>query len=277
VATVEALAYADLDDNVSAAAKFGLLAGNNRSETVFVSEEHCEVLSINAAWSGSRSTENKNGIKVLDRCIEYATELMEVNETIERCLLLGRLYQRRAVMLTGRKEKISSFELSAFFFQYATSFEKSTSSSFALAYWLEVESVLTSIGRHKWGSAAKTKRGNYKLPTSVEDALAMLDEAIAIAEDTTQVNVDYWNLLAPLTIKLSRHMLQPRNFKVKMKDLLTDHKNLWLRVGSRAQKAGVVEHSYILSDIVRLSKRKGFAEMLKSLETFITALEKLPR
>jgi hypothetical protein len=280
VAEVEALAYADLDDNSTALAKFELLVGNGnlKAGLVFASEEHCEVISIHSAWSGrSKKSENKNDIKVLDGCIKYVMDLMQVNETIRRCLLLGRLYERKALLLSSRKDKIAAYTSAAYFFQYATTFEKSTFSTFALAYWLEVEAVLTSIGQRRWGSVVRTQQGSYKLPPSISDALAMLDEADAIAEDTTRVDVDYWNILAPLTIGLSRHMLEPRNIQMKLKDLFKQYKNLWLRVGSPAQKVAVVEHAYVLWDMVRLSKRKGAREMSKSLDSFITALGKLPR
>src|SRR5688572_12295151 len=115
-------------------------------------EDFAQSSSIHFVEMGQDAKQVAKSISGLDKLIDDALHFTGMlGKTAGRFILIGNLLQRRALLESQQAIKISFYERSSSYYCHAFEFQSSSYSSFALAYWLEVEAALLSAGKHEWG------------------------------------------------------------------------------------------------------------------------------
>lgn len=286
----EALIYADLYDNARAMERFGTLL---KEETAAFSlssvEDYCQVQSIflvqesqkrppedltKAQLKAFLNRRTRDLTRRMDKLTRDVQSLMKVSETAERCLMLGHIFERRALLTSGRDQKTGFYAQAAYYYNRASLFKNSSYTAFAIAYWLEVEAILTAIRKHRWGATVRTAKGSFDMPASLRAASDMLEKAKVNAINRNGAVTDYWNLLAPVSMSLAAWFLSSARNGTTIASLLADYKKVWTKAGSPAKKRSELEHLDVLVDLLSLSNKREARGMEEKVKELRVGLEK---
>jgi len=265
ITELEALIYMELGEYDLAIQKYeDLRKEENANFSVSALEKYCNsqgkkcVLDFKAGNNKTALMKSMNGI------ITQLKELLKINETSERLVLLGSAYKRKAMITTNHAAKLASYSNAAAY--YKKSYE-SGKKGYPLHNWIVLQSSIDLIkgGPAKGAFDAKSRE---EITTVVNTMKSQLG--------STYRNMDYWELIDNNAYDFSLLMLDEQKAKKaeNWAELERKYKRIWKNAGSKGKKLAELENLEIITDTLSLSKSKHASFLKGKVEDLRLKLEK---
>jgi tetratricopeptide (TPR) repeat protein len=238
----EAMIYAELGEYDSAIAKFEELLKAEKATFSFLAvEQYCSI----------RSKKQLTDISTLDAVIADLENLTKLAGTAERYMLLAGTLKRKA--LQDKTNRIKILQQAAAYYHKASTISYS---AHAVTKWLETESLLVLLDEQDdW---SKKVMGDYTRP-SQKDAVKELNKLLQ--SQTAGNDMNYWDLISPLNIKLCLLLVNPENNGKEVLQLI--------KAGSPGKRITEREQLEFMSEVLSWSKRESAAPVKVAVDQLI--------
>ena len=241
----EATAYAELNNYEKAIAKFeDLLDEEKATFTVRALERYCNIRAKLCVKNWKAGKNRKAQLVAIGKVIDDINRLNAMSPTAERYSLLGSAYKRKALILTVKKDKLSSISRAADYYRMAHRLPGNRKRVHTLSNWLEMECILVDAGKKKWPAHA-SKTGT--MPTLKDARQELLDMITGKAlEDNS---TDFLAEISLANAQCCLWLLDGKNSAgLNEKILLAHYTSAWRQSGSQNKKMADIEHLDFLID-----------------------------
>lgn len=261
----EALIYLEMVMYPESVDKFKLLLGLEKANFSFsCMEKFCNArakLCIREYFAGNNPKNHKKAINEIDAVINDLKILRNAGETAERLNLLGSSYKRKAMLAADESQRKEAFKLASYSYGLASKKAGNKNETYSITNAIEIESILVLSGSAEWGAEYSISGKRFKLRTkaNAKQELERLQQKIESEIGTG--NLDYWNIVASINIKLCKLLLgeKPNLANNDWDEVTNDFNFIWKKAGSAGKRAAEIEHiqflTYALSTI---NKRASF-------------------
>ncbi len=247
--------------------------------TIFSMEEYCQVRSKKiirhvietrkdklSGKSRAAGKALKDPVKEMDKVIADAELLLTISRTAERLLLMGHLHREKALIVDDDKKKIALYVQAADYYHEAAMIKNYAFGAYPYSYWLEVETILCEIETHDWGK---------KLPKSLASAIHELTKMLSDSRKDFSQKLDYWSILAPASLTLTRYFIEPGSSDVDVNKIVSGFAESWKKAGTKGKRFCEIDHCNSLEDLLSLSNKRRLKLKRDVISKIRVELEKL--
>ena len=252
----EAMIYTELGEYDKAIAKFEELLKIEKATFSFLAaEQYCNIRSKKQIADFVRHpARRKEFTTTLDAVIKDLDNLAKLAKTAERYMLLAGTLKHKT-LLDDEADRIKTLQEAAAYYHKASTISYSVHT---VTKWLEIESLLVLLDENDdW---AEKTIGDYVRP-SHQDAVKALNKFQELQTPADDMN--YWDLISPLNIKICLLLINPEN---------AGNETLQpAQAGSPGKRMTLSEHLQFLSAVLSWSKKPAAGRLKKEIDKLIKA------
>lgn len=273
---IEALIYGGLCMFQEAMMKYeSLLTMENASFSFSAMEKYCNIRP-KFYISEFKKTGKSSGklLSNIEKVIKDLNLLIDYSPTAERLNMLGSAYKSKAMLSSGKVQKVNAYKQAALFYYKAYKKQKT---AYSLTNWLELENILVLLESRKWEQNVKIGRIEYQLPP-IKDAVKDLESMFDSLTNFSPDELSYWDWASAANIKLGLLMLEYKASGYKSptyEEIFSLYKETWDKAGSKGKKLGEIDHFDFLTDALSLSRKKNISVIKNKVNDLKKQLEKM--
>lgn len=249
----EALIYLEMVMYKEAVGKFKLLLELEKANFSFsCMEKYCNArakLCVKENFSSNNPKDIKNALSEIDGVINDLKILRSAGETAERLNLLGGSYKRKAMLARDDTQRKEAYRLAASFYELASKKAGNKNETYSITNAIEIECILNMSGSVEWGGEYTVLGKSYKVRTKTNAKQELERLKRIIDSENGSGDLDYWNIVSSINIKLCKLLLGEKSDTVKndWNEITNDFNYIWKKAGSAGKKAAEIEHMQFLT------------------------------